>query len=68
MTKTMNHSAYIKKTRSMSESSLRHVISDCKAVIEAQGSWNPNCGYYQDEIHYCAMELNRRRTKRGEAK
>lgn len=61
MAKTMDHAAYMRKTRTMSESALRHVIEDCKAVIEAQQGFNDNCGYYMDEIHYCCMELNRRK-------
>ena len=65
MPKVMNHSEYIKKTRTMSESSLRYVIKDCKEVIEKQSGFNENVGYYMDEIHYCCMELHRRR-KGGE--
>ena len=60
MPKVMNHSEYMKKTRTMDESSLRHVIKECKEVIELQSSFNENVGYYMDEIHYCCMELNRR--------
>lgn len=60
MTKTMNHSEYMAKTRTMTEAQLRYVIEDCKLVIACQQAFNPNCGYYMDEIHYCSMELRRR--------
>lgn len=60
-TKTMNHSEYIEKTKDMTDSELRYVVRDCRAVINLQKDFNPNCNYYQDEIHYCAMELYRRK-------
>jgi len=56
----INHSEYIKKTKKMSEHSLRYVIQDCQAAIKAYPE-NPKCGYYMDEIHYCAMELRTRK-------
>ena len=59
--KTMNHSEYQADCKNRSETSLRHVIEDCKQAIAAMPD-NPNAGYYADEIHYCSMEL-RRRTK-----
>jgi hypothetical protein len=58
--KVMNHSAYIRKTKKMSLHSLKFVIEDCKEVIRLQSDFNPNVGYYEDEIHYCCMELRRR--------
>lgn len=58
MTKIMNHSEYIKKTKTMTDSQLSHVIDDCREVIRLQSDFNPNIGYYMDEMHYCAMELN----------
>lgn len=60
MSKVMNHSEYIRKTRGMSDDSLRFVINDCRTVL-ADWPDHPNAGYYQDEIHYCGMELTRRR-------
>ena len=59
--KQMNHSEYMRKTRKMSESSLRHVMEDARQAAEAGKGWNPNVGYYLDEVHYCAMELKRRK-------
>lgn len=56
---TMNHSAYMKKTKKMSVESLRFVIQDCLQALEA----NPECEkawYYADEINYCSMELGTR--------
>lgn len=61
--KTMNHTEYIKRTRHMSDHELRYVITDCTEAMAALPD-NPNNGYYQDEIHYCAMELHRRATRK----
>lgn len=58
-TKVMNHSEYQKKVKKMSVVELRHVINDCRAVLQAWPQ-HPNEGYYLDEIHYCSMELARR--------
>ena len=33
---------------------------DCSRALEAMPD-NPKAGQYQDEILYCAMELNKRR-------
>lgn len=61
MTKIMDHAAYMRKVKKMTESELRFVIDDCQNVIL---SWHPdphpNEGYYMDEIHYCYGELRRR--------
>jgi hypothetical protein len=59
MKKEMNHAEYIKKTRTMSSIKLRFIIKDCQEAIQAMPN-GINEGYYQDEIHYCVMELNRR--------
>lgn len=58
----MNHAEYQKRVKTMDTSALLHVIRDCKEAIKAYPE-NPNCGYYEDEIHYCSMELNRRKNK-----
>jgi hypothetical protein len=55
----MDHNGYIKKTRTMSEASLRYVIKDCQLALEAMPN-SGKAGHYADEISYCAMELNRR--------
>jgi len=62
-TKIMDHTAYPKKIKKLSDAELRHIIKDCKEVIEIQKDFNLNLGYYQDEIHYCSMELDSRREK-----
>jgi hypothetical protein len=62
--KQMNHTDYIKKTRTMDEAQLRYVIQDATEAMQALPN-NPNNGYYQDEIHYCAMELHRRSQKKS---
>jgi len=53
------HSDYIKLCKKRSIDSLRYVIDDCRAAIQAMPD-NPKCGQYQDEIAYCFMELKRR--------
>jgi len=55
----MNHALYQRMIRHLDERSLRYVIRDCREAIAAYPD-NPKAGYYQDEIHYCAMELRRR--------
>lgn len=59
MNKEMRHAEYQKKLKKLPLESLHFIIKDSK---EAMGIWpdNPNNGYYQDEIHYAAMELRRR--------
>jgi hypothetical protein len=59
--KVMDHTAYPKSLKTKSEFELRSIIADCHEVIELQKDFNPNIGYYEDEIHYCAMEITRRR-------
>jgi hypothetical protein len=58
----MNHTAYMKKVKSLSTESLKFIIQDCKEAITALPD-NPKNGYYMDEIHYCAMELIARKNK-----
>jgi hypothetical protein len=58
----IDHAAIQRKVKKLSDDSLRWVIKDCRAAIAA----NPDghkAGYYADEIHYCVMELARRRDK-----
>lgn len=58
-TKQMDHAAYMKKVRGMSEEALRFTIRDAKAAMAANPH-NDNNSYYADEVSYCAMELERR--------
>jgi len=60
MLKVMKHSEYMKNCKSKSDAELRYIIAECQQVIKLQQDFNPNCGYYADEISYCVMELNRR--------
>lgn len=56
----MNHSEYIKKTKSMSDHQLLFIIKDCQEAITANPD-NPKNSYYADEICYCGMEIRRRK-------
>jgi hypothetical protein len=58
----INHSEYMKKVKTLSIDSLRYIIKDCKEAIRCMPN-NPKNGYYQDEIHYCCMEIARREKK-----
>lgn len=59
-TKHIDHAAYPKRCRRMSDAELLFVIHDCQATLAAWPD-QPNHGYYADEICYCADELYRRR-------
>lgn len=61
------HSAYMAKTKGMTDEELRYVIEDCHNAMHAMPS-NPKCGQYADEAHYCAMELRRRTMELRHAK
>ena len=54
------HSDYIESCKKRSDDSLRYIMQDCRNAIEAMPE-NPKCSQYMDEIHYCAMELRRRK-------
>lgn len=58
--KKMDHNEYPKTLKSKDESTLRFIIAQCRHLISLQKDFNPNIGYYEDEIHYCCMELKRR--------
>lgn len=55
----IDHQAYPRALRQKSNDSLWFIIRDCQAAIRANPD-NPKCGYYADEISYCANELARR--------
>lgn len=55
----IDHAAYQRKVRKLSEASLRFIISDARKAIEAMPD-GPKANYYADEINYCASELHRR--------
>lgn len=56
----IDHAAYPRRCRRMSEAELRFTIADARAALAAM----PDCAkasYYADEICYAADELERRR-------
>ena len=59
MLNQIDHAEYPKSLVDRSISSLRYTIKDCQNAMAAMPD-NPKCGYYADEIHYCAMEIKRR--------
>jgi len=58
----IDHTEYPKRLKKLDEAALRFIIRDCREAMAALPD-NPKNGYYQDEIHYCSMELNRRKKK-----
>lgn len=56
----LDHAAYPRRCRRMSAAELLYTLEDCRASIAAWPD-SPNAGRYQDEIHYVAAELERRR-------
>jgi hypothetical protein len=56
----IDHAAYPRRCRRMSDSELHFTISDARAALAAMPD-GPKAGYYADEICYCADELERRR-------
>jgi len=59
-TTQINHAEYMRKVRGLSEESLMYIIRDAQAAIKAMPDGH-KAGYYADEIHYCSMELSRRK-------
>jgi len=58
--KRMDHDEYQKSLKYKSDNELRYIIQDAKEALKSIPD-NPNAGYYQDEIHYASMELNKRK-------
>lgn len=56
----IDHNRYPQWIKGKSAAELAWTIKDCREALQANPQ-NPKAGYYQDEIHYCAMELQRRR-------
>lgn len=59
MNKQMDHAAYPESLKTKSDQQLRFIMKDAYEAMKANPD-NPNNGYYQDEINYCANEINRR--------
>uniref|UniRef100_A0A6M3LDF1 Uncharacterized protein n=1 Tax=viral metagenome TaxID=1070528 RepID=A0A6M3LDF1_9ZZZZ len=55
----IDHESYQRKCKLMTNEELRYTIKDARLAIKAMPN-NPKAEYYQDEVHYCAMELRRR--------
>lgn len=60
----IDHEAYQRKVRKLSVESLRFIIKDAAAAINANPD-GPKASYYADEINYCVSELNRRVGQNG---
>ena len=58
----INHSEYQAKVKTLPIESLYYIIKDCKEALQAMPD-SHKAGYYQDEINYCAMEINARMVK-----
>ena len=55
----IDHTNYPKQLRRKSLPALLFIIKDCKDALAAMPE-NPKAGYYQDEIHYAAAEVQLR--------
>lgn len=55
----IDHAAYQKKVRSMTDSELRFTIKNANEAMAAMPD-GPKAGYYADEVNYCSKELHRR--------
>jgi hypothetical protein len=58
--KVIDHRDYPLRCRRLSEAELLYTIADARESLAAFPD-SANAGYYQDEIHYAAAELERRR-------
>ena len=54
------HTQTIERYRDLDIESLKYIMFDCRQALNAMPD-NPKAGQYMDEIHYCLMELARRR-------
>jgi hypothetical protein len=55
----INHAEYMKKVKTLDETTLRFIIKDCQEALNNFPN-GEKAGYYADEINYCCMELSRR--------
>ena len=58
--RTVDHVELPKRFRTLSSDSLRYIVADCRAAINAMPD-GENVGAYLDEINYAADELHRRK-------
>ena len=54
------HTQTIERYRDLDIEYLKYIMLDCRQALNAMPD-NPKAGQYMDEIHYCLMELARRR-------
>jgi hypothetical protein len=57
--KKMDHAACQTRMKSLPAVALRFIADDAQAAIDAMPD-GPNAGYYADEVHYAAMEIQKR--------
>lgn len=58
----IDHIEYPKRVKKLSNAVLKYIIADCKLALNAYPT-GIKTGYYADEIHYAAMELQNRKGK-----
>ncbi len=54
------HTQTMKRYKGLDIESLKYIMFDCREALKALPD-NLKAGQYMDEIHYCLMELSRRR-------
>lgn len=59
----IDHAEYQERLKSKSEAELEGIIKDAMDAIKANPEAPKSQGYYQDEINYARMELNKRKKK-----
>jgi hypothetical protein len=63
-TRTIDHVETPRRFRQLSSDSLRYIVGDCRAAIDAMPDGG-NVGSYLDEINYAANELHRRKARQS---
>ena len=61
--KKMDHAAYQTRMKSLPRVALDYIVDDAQKAIAAMPD-GPNAGYYADEVHYAAMEIQKRLVRR----
>lgn len=59
----IDHAEYQEKLKNKTDDQLEYIIKDAQAAIKANPDAPKSQGYYQDEINYARMELNKRKKK-----
>ena len=58
----IKHDVYQRRLKEKSLGSLRFIVNDARSAALANPD-GPKAGYYEDEVHYAAMEIQRRLKK-----